>query len=102
MSEKQFRKKVANTLRGHGFDVDTEVYLPRSYRFADVLAEGNGFRIVGEVEDNFESVFEGIGQSLLYAAETDAMPVVFYPEGTAEEPERTLLQQHARPFLVPI
>ena len=95
VKEGKFRVGVRHELEklyGKG-KVDTELYLPRTGRYLDIYVD-DVFPLAIEVENDFESVFEGVGQSLLYAHETDAIPVIVVPEGEIEEPEREILNNY--------
>lgn len=60
-------------------DVEREVYTD-SGRFCDFLIKTDLFRFAVEVEDSSEDVVtNGVAQTLLYAEELDAIPVVVYP-----------------------
>lgn len=97
-SEKDFKHRVLEEL-GKIFDyknVYEDVYLDETERFADAYVEGPFCDFAIEIENDFEAVFKGIGQSILYAKELDAVPVVIVPEGHVENPEADILNGFVR------
>ncbi len=95
VKEKKFRVGVRHKLEGlYGPEnIKSNVYLPRTGRYLDIYVD-DIFPLAVEVENEFEDVFNGVGQALLYAHETDAIPAVVVPEGKIEEPEREILNNY--------
>lgn len=88
--EAPFQDRVVEYLENEygAENVEENKYLPDPYRFCDIWVEGALFDYAIEVENSFDGVIEGVGQSLIYAAEEEnAVPVVVVPDGHTEEPE---------------
>lgn len=74
-------------------NVERQVYLAESGRYADFIVDGPLFRLAIEVENDWESAIGAVGQAQLYAGHyADAVPVVIIPEGHKENPEYELLR----------
>lgn len=68
--------------------VDDYHHLSESDRIADFYVNLGRVGVVVEVENDFEAVVRGVGQSLLYGAHfPNAWPLVVVPEGHIENPE---------------
>lgn len=89
-SEKSFAEKVGDYLkRLYGDDnVEEQKYLSESARYVDYWVSGPFVDMAIEVENDFESVFTGDGQAIMYAGHGDnVVPVVVVPEGHVQNPE---------------
>lgn len=98
MSEKDFADEVEeelNTIFGEE-NVERQKYLEESGRFVDFWAEGMLVDFAIEVEDSFESIFNGVSQATLYAEHGENVtPVVILPEeAEVQEPEREMLSHN--------
>lgn len=94
--EHNIQEEVRGILEGEfGEDnVEEEKYLPETGRFVDFYVETALIDMAIEVENDFESVVTGVGQTLLYAQhELGAVPMVVIPEGHDEQPETDLLRR---------
>lgn len=90
-SELDFGEKVVLRLEEmYGEEaIETQYTLPDTGRRVDVYVDtpGNVPPMAMEVENDFESVFNGIGQAWLYSQQLAAMPFVVVPTGHVELPE---------------
>lgn len=76
-------------------NVEREVFLPDSYRFADFIVQGDMTTWAIEAENDAASVVAGVGQAFLYAAHFDmASPAVVVPADHTEEPEISMLRRY--------
>lgn len=95
--ERPFHDRVVEWLRGeYGEDaVETDKYLKETGRYADVWVEAPLGPLAIEVENDFEAVLKGVGQTLLYAShdEHGAEAYVVVPPGHVEQPEADLLRR---------
>lgn len=95
--ESEFTEKVEEELESFFGEenVRREVYLPETWRFADFVVQTEFFGFVVEVENDWDSVFKGIGQATLYASHyPNCFPVVVLPEGHTESPEVEYFRRH--------
>lgn len=75
-------------------NVEENVYLAESGRYADFIVDTPFFWFAIEVENDWESAIKGVGQAELYASHyKDAIPVVVVPEGHIDNPEYALLRE---------
>lgn len=97
-SERNYQERVADWFRSeYGDDsVLTNVYLPKTGRYVDLLVEIPPLSFAIEIENDWEACFKGVGQALLYGAESNSIPVVIVPKGHVEEPERAYLSSFVR------
>lgn len=97
--EGEYQELVAAWLAHSFADVETEVVLA-SWRRPDVVASTPFETYVLEIEDSWDlsSVYQGIGQALVYAAETGHTPVVVLP---AEDVDTELHEMLAADPAVP-
>lgn len=102
MSEVEYRELVAAWLADNFVDIEHEVYLSDTGRFVDFVVRTPFERYAIEVEEDFESLTTGIGQTEMYAAELDATPVVVIPADVIEQPEFDLLVENAAPIIVTV
>lgn len=73
--------------------VDSQVYLPESTRYCDIVVDLPVATLCIEVESRFSAAIKGVGQALLYAAHyRDGVPVVVLPADHTESPEMEMLQ----------
>lgn len=96
-TEKSYADRIEEWLVDtYGRDnVHRDYYLSRTVRYVDFYVNGPLTDFAIEVENDFEAVFKGIGQSLLYAGDIgSATPLIIIPPGHFEEPERTILNNH--------
>lgn len=97
-SERTYHDRVYEYLVDHyGADnVETNVYLAETYRFVDIWVHGPVVDYAIEVENDFESAFEGVGQAALYASHEfdnpNVVPVVIVPPDHVAEPEVSMLR----------
>lgn len=87
MGEAAYHDLVAAWLREAFVDVVHEPMLPTG-REPDFFVSTPWRDYVIEVEDTAESLYTGLGQALVYAAETDAIPVTVFPADSGVEPGR--------------
>lgn len=89
--EKTYSEKVEESLIDiYGEEnVHSQVTLPVSQRRVDFHVEtpDESADLAIEVENDFESVFAGVGQTTVYADQLDARPMVFVPPGHIKVPE---------------
>lgn len=93
--EKTYQERVVDYLIEHyGEDnVEDNEYLSETSRYADVWVEGPVLTLAIEIENDFEAVFKGVGQTIVYAAHSDeAVPVIIIPPGHTEEPEASMIR----------
>lgn len=82
-------------------EVEREPYLQRTGRWADLLVETKDETFIVEVENDFEAMFKGIGQVLVYSAHShEYIPIVAVPEGHVDEPEWTMMKKWVRGITV--
>ena len=96
VSETSLGDATRDALHGaFGVDgIESQVYLDASGRYADFVARRGDVVYTVEVENGWESVTDAVGQACLYAGHyDDAVPVVAFPEGHADQPEFDLLRQ---------
>ena len=61
-------------------NVERGAYIEEVERFADFIVRAWPVDMAIEVENDFESVFDGVGQALVYAAgQSDMTPVIIRP-----------------------
>lgn len=78
----------------HGAEnVEREVYLEETYRFADFRVDVGDVSLVIEVENDSDDVVErGLSQALLYAHHSDRyLPVIYYRPDGENEPELSMV-----------
>jgi len=94
--ESEFAKNVKQLLENeYGEDkVEGGVYLLETRRYVDFYVEAPLVDLAIEVENDFEAVFKGVGQSLVYSHGTEVAPVIVVPEGHIDEPELEILGSH--------
>lgn len=103
MSEREFHKLVAAWLSESFADVEHEVYLEGSGHYVDFIAHTPFHSYAIEVEDSWDSIYDGLGQASMYGAETGHIPVVVFPADTVDELELEIVRQsdvHVRIVLV--
>lgn len=85
MSEADYHRLVAAWLRDAFVDVEHEPRLESGYR-PDFLAHTpfGGYAI--EVEDDATTLYNGLGQALVYARETGYEPIAVFPADADIEP----------------
>lgn len=79
----------------HGEEaVQTQVYLPETGRFCDIVADLPHVTLCIEVESREEALTKGVGQTLLYAGHyPDGVPVIITPLDHLQEPEANIWRQ---------
>lgn len=94
--ESEFRREVVSWFIENGYGVRSNVYLPTSQRFADLVIEDSFAVYAVELENDFEACLKGTSQAAIYAEgvqgdypDRPVYPVVITPTGHVEEPERT-------------
>lgn len=95
-SERTFSERVREYLVEHYGEenVESQVYLDETGRFADFWVDGPVVSLAVEVENDWEAASKGIGQALLYGAhDDDAVPVVILPKGHVDYPEVEMLRE---------
>lgn len=95
--ESKFSLAVGNVLKEMYPDatVEQEPYLSTTGRYADWVVYDTPLPLAVEVENDAESAIAGLGQALIYAWETEAIPIVVLPEGHWISPELDILSNHA-------
>lgn len=95
-TEKTFHEQVREYLIDEygNENIEHEKYLEETGRYADFWIDGPLMSLAVEVENDWEAVMKGIGQSILYAAhEQSTAPVVVVPKGHVEYPEVQMLRE---------
>lgn len=98
-SESTYHDRVYDYLVDqYGVDnVDSNVYLSETYRFVDIWVEGPVVDYAIEIENDFESAIEGIGQAALYASHEfdnpNVVPIVVLPPDHVAQPEADMLRE---------
>lgn len=94
--ESEFGESVRHALHDlYGVDnVHKEYYLKDAQRYVDFYVQGPFVNFTIEVEDTFEGLIKSVGQTLIYAGELDAMPVIVVPPEHFDEPELSHLTPH--------
>lgn len=93
--ERTFEDHVEHELLGRfgAANVRRQPQLIATDRRPDFAVEGAFCEFLIELENDFESIWTGIGQATLYAAHREnTVPVVAVPEGHIEEPEAMLIR----------
>lgn len=76
----------------HIYNIDAE-----SRRYVDFWVNGPMCDFAIEVENDFDAAFNGVGQSVVYAAHTFDDPnvkrVIILPEDHVEQPEATMMRE---------
>lgn len=93
VSEDRFQDAVYAWLRHSFVRVESEIYLKGTGHFVDFIAYTPFESYAIEVEDSWGSIQSGIGQALLYAAETGHEPVVVLPAEEIDPDELPLVEQ---------
>lgn len=86
MNEADFHELVAAWLRESFADVEHEVVLD-SGRRPDFIAHTPFDSYIIEVEDSADSLYNAIGQAVVYSKETGMTPVIVFPASDAPEIE---------------
>lgn len=91
MKESEYHRIVAAWLRDSFSEIKHEPRLESGHR-PDFVVYTPWNSYVLEVEETFEEIREGIGQSVEYASETGHIPVVVIPGEEVQYPEYEWLQ----------
>lgn len=94
VTEAKFQELVAEWLAEDFADVESEVYLD-SGRRPDFVAYTAFESYVIEVEDNFDSLYQGIGQVMTYAAETGYIPVLVFPADSVDQEDFVTVREYS-------
>lgn len=97
--ENEFARKVGEYLiEQYGEEnVEQNKYFSESRRYVDFWVDAPVVSLAIEVENDFDAVMEGVGQSLVYAGhEEGAIPLVIVPEDHVEHPEVDYLRETVR------
>jgi len=99
VSESAFVETLVDGLHSHELvsHVEQEYHIEQLDRFLDLLVTVGTVRLAVEVENTPEdALYNGVGQALLYARETDAIPLVIYPETEDTTTSRELRHQQSQ------
>ena len=84
-------------------NIEQEVYLDNSGRYADFWVDLGQFAIAVEVENDWEASVKGVGQAMLYAKhEQNVWPLVVVPKGHIEQPEFDYLRERSPVAIVEV
>jgi len=78
-------------------NVERNVYIEEVHRFADFVVRAWPVDLAIEVENDFEAVFKGVSQALVYASQSEDMaPVIIRPplEDESDNLENEILSSH--------
>lgn len=96
-SERTYSEKVEEYLISEYGEANVErnKHLSKTDRYVDFWVDGPVVALAIEVENNFEAVLKGTGQSILYAAhELNAVPVIILPPDHVEQPEADMIRSN--------
>jgi len=116
IAEREYHEAVEVYLRQHLTNVTHEEHFPEANRFADFtgvsLPGEDGFGAAWyavEVENDFSTIYNGVGQALLYAGlsrtefgRENVSPLVILPDEGVEQPEVDVLREHVPIVLFPV
>lgn len=92
IQESEYQKRVAEWLRESFSDIEHEPTL-ESGRRPDFVVHTPFESYVLEVENTFDEIYNGIGQTSVYGVETGHTPLVVVPADTVTEPLFTQLSE---------
>jgi hypothetical protein len=105
VSEDEFTDTISENLNSHPLvsHVEQEYHIEQLDRFLDLLVTVGTVRLAVEVENTPEdALYNGVGQALLYARETNTIPLVVYPETEDTTTSRELRHQQSQCPIVSI
>jgi len=97
ITEQQFSNYVEELLAAYfgKQNVERQKYFSETNRFADFWVETPLVTLAIEVDNDFDGMIKGVGQSMLYAGHSlNAVPIVIIPEDHAEYPEINMLRRY--------
>lgn len=91
VTEQRFRELVVAWLSDSFADVEAQPTLSETSHRPDYIAHTPFESYVIEVEDSWDSIYEGLGQAHLYAAESGHTPVAVFPADEVDAEELAIL-----------
>lgn len=92
ISEDKFQELVYSWLSESFAHVEAEVVLEDSGRRPDFIAYTPFDSYVIEVENDWTSIKDGLGQCVMYEAETDMTPILVLPADTVDITELEIIE----------